>query len=301
VADGLVVVEALYKKLHGDSDSGGAVYSAVPASLLASPQLDVLFIDADSKDTTLGISAPPAVFLTLSALVKMYAILKPGGGLYINVVARSKDMFADLVAKLAAVFGIGASTGAVTPAATATAAGSKGKGGSVAKDKSAVSAATTTTSKAGVLTASAGEVGRYRAEVTAVRAELGCGVAAEGEFKWKCCCCILFYFHQSFLASRASDAAQQRTCDNRCRRFTAITFDDAMYYRVGVGVGKLYHVRASAETLNEGLLLIKGTPSATTAGGSGSGGSAGRLTDCYEREALLEFWLKVSVQDTRFN
>lgn len=59
-----------------------------------------------------------------------------------------------------------------------------------------------------------------------------------------------------------------------------------------LGGGKMYHVQASKETLNEGLLLIKGTPSSTDATTSAS---AGRLSDCLQREAQLEFWLKVSV------
>jgi hypothetical protein len=55
---------------------------------------------------------------------------------------------------------------------------------------------------------------------------------------------------------------------------------------------KMYHIQASKETLNEGLLLIKGAHNVSQAAAPVSA-SAGRLTDCYEREELLEFWLKV--------
>ena len=62
----------------------------------------------------------------------------------------------------------------------------------------------------------------------------------------------------------------------------------------------MYHIEASKETMNEGLLLIKGTATTTTASNSSgtkatvaaSGGS--KLAECYEREELLEHWLKVS-------
>ena len=67
----------------------------------------------------------------------------------------------------------------------------------------------------------------------------------------------------------------------------------------------MYHIEASKETMNEGLLLIKGTsttPSTTTSttastttgtkATAASGGS--KLAECYEREELLEHWLKVS-------
>ena len=55
----------------------------------------------------------------------------------------------------------------------------------------------------------------------------------------------------------------------------------------------MYHIEASKETMNEGLLLIKGTSTTpSTKATAASGGS--KLAECYEREELLEHWLKVS-------
>jgi hypothetical protein len=55
----------------------------------------------------------------------------------------------------------------------------------------------------------------------------------------------------------------------------------------------MYHVQASKETLNEGILLIKGGSAAGTAAKAPVKETSSRVADCYEREALLEFWLKV--------
>jgi SAM-dependent methyltransferase len=159
VADGLVVVDTLYQQLRGSVVQEAS--SAVPQTLLASSLLDVLFIDADSKDTTLGISAPPAAFLTLSALIKMHAVLKPGGAVYINIVARSKPLLVELVCKLAAVFG-------VTQGAANASTAAKG-----AKDKKKTDLP--------VSASSAADLARFRADVAVVREELGCA-AQEGSF-----------------------------------------------------------------------------------------------------------------------
>jgi hypothetical protein len=198
VADGLVVLGALFQQLHafpaagamtdasavltavGASGTGSAVsgsaadaaaYPTVPQGLLTSRQLDVLFIDADSKDTTQGISAPPMAFLTLSALVKMHAVLKAGGGVYINVVARSRPMLAELVAKLAAVFGISAHKSTAVEAKPAAGSGHKT---TAAPGKKGAAANAVVSGAKSPVGANASDLARYTAEVAAVRAELGC-------------------------------------------------------------------------------------------------------------------------------
>ena len=61
----------------GTPTGAGAVTGAVvagAAGAVAEPSeaLDFLFIDADSKDSSLGLSAPPATFLTAQALKSLY-------------------------------------------------------------------------------------------------------------------------------------------------------------------------------------------------------------------------------------
>jgi len=205
-ADGIQVLDQLFQKsLRGEDFLSDCV---LPAGLKASPALDVLFIDADCKDTTLGISAPPAPFLTISALIKMHAVIKAGGGVYFNIVARNKHMLAELVVKLAAVFNI--------PSKSAT----------PAKD------AHKNNPSSNVAIEAASEFSRFKSEVMMIRAELGLEPSVE--------------------------------------------------------VGKMYHIQASAETRNEGILLIKGQTFSSNAGSSGGS----RLADCYDREELMEFWLK---------
>lgn len=231
VADGLVVLEALFhqhqqqqltsnKASAAVSDTTASTISApaqaVPESLLAARQLDVLFVDADSKDTNLGISAPPAAFLSLRTLLMIYSVLKPGGAVYFNVVARNKPMLAQLVAKLSAVFNVDPSKAAKAP------------------EKAYRS--------------------ELDAEVSAVRNEL--------------------------LAASVS--------------VTSGTHAQA---------GRMFHIQASKETMNEGLLVIKGSvcsaDAATPAGSASAAPKAmaagGKVAECYEREALLEFWLKVGI------
>ena len=49
----------------------------VDISAEPSDQLDFLFIDADSKDSSLGLSAPPKTFITASALHTLYEGMHP--------------------------------------------------------------------------------------------------------------------------------------------------------------------------------------------------------------------------------
>jgi hypothetical protein len=55
----------------GAVPGAGAVVGAVAVNE-PSEALDFLFIDADSKDSSLGLSAPPAAFLTAHALKSLY-------------------------------------------------------------------------------------------------------------------------------------------------------------------------------------------------------------------------------------
>ena len=213
VADGIEVIEKVFNRLNNVSDSAGAV----PETLLGAGQLDVLFLDADSKDTTLGISAPPAAFLTLRTLLQMYAILKPGGAVYFNVVARSKTQLAQVVAKLATIFNVDTSS----------------MNSRAFKVEGQV------------------DLRAIEAEVSAARTELNASLSS---------------------VSGAHSAASASVTD--------------------AARGKMYHIQASKETMNEGLLIIKGNASPVAASAATAKGS--RLSDCYDREALLEFWLKVS-------
>jgi hypothetical protein len=110
-------------------------------------------------------------FLTLSALVKMHAVLKAGGGVYINVVARSRPMLAELVAKLAAVFGISVHK---STAVEAKPAGGSGHKTTAAPGKKGSGASAVVSGAKSPVGANASDLARYTAEVAAVRAELGC-------------------------------------------------------------------------------------------------------------------------------
>lgn len=79
-----------------------SLHGAVPA---VSPPLDLIFIDVDSKDPSLGMSAPPAEFASIPAIQQMHSLLRPGGLLTINVVARAEEKFAQLKESIVSVFG----------------------------------------------------------------------------------------------------------------------------------------------------------------------------------------------------
>jgi hypothetical protein len=68
--------------------------------------LDFLFIDADSKDPSLGLSAPPKTFITPTALRAMYQALRAGGLLALNVAARNSGLLDELLKSIHAVFTI---------------------------------------------------------------------------------------------------------------------------------------------------------------------------------------------------
>lgn len=76
---------------------------------------DLLLVDVDSKDTSLGLSAPPRDFINFEALEKMHALLHPGGLIVFNVVARSKPMLQDFIGRLRTIFNAGTSSSAFAP------------------------------------------------------------------------------------------------------------------------------------------------------------------------------------------
>lgn len=117
VADGMALLDALRRRIAAsetasaeEDDSSTGSGSALPADL---GPLDFLFIDVDSKDPSLGMSAPPQAFITRSALQTMHDVLRPGGLLALNVVARTASLRQALLDLLQSVFGPdeGSSTG----------------------------------------------------------------------------------------------------------------------------------------------------------------------------------------------
>jgi ubiquinone/menaquinone biosynthesis C-methylase UbiE len=94
IAEGMELLARIRDRIAGNVSA-----EAEPAS-----PLDFLFIDVDSKDPSLGMSAPPRSFATKEALELMHAILRPGGLLAVNVAARSQSMFQEFIAGLRAVF-----------------------------------------------------------------------------------------------------------------------------------------------------------------------------------------------------
>lgn len=67
-------------------------------------KFEVIVIDADSKDNSLGLSAPPREFVTAASLTMMRQLLATDGILVLNVVARSGVRLKELKAALRAAF-----------------------------------------------------------------------------------------------------------------------------------------------------------------------------------------------------
>lgn len=65
----------------------GKVWLVGDSEGVPSTRMDMLFVDVDSKDPSLSMSAPPPSFVTTEALKIMYNVLKPGGVLVLNVVS----------------------------------------------------------------------------------------------------------------------------------------------------------------------------------------------------------------------
>ena len=84
------------------------------------PPYSAIFVDVDNKDTSMGMSCPPAAFLESSFLGSLRALLHGGGGggggsgghgsgggpgvLAINVAARSKELFDGALEAVCAAF-----------------------------------------------------------------------------------------------------------------------------------------------------------------------------------------------------
>ncbi len=65
---------------------------------------DVIVIDVDAKDASLGMSCPPAAFLAPAYLQKVKQTLRPGGVCVVNIVARAEKLFSRAMVDLRAVF-----------------------------------------------------------------------------------------------------------------------------------------------------------------------------------------------------
>lgn len=79
------------------------------------PPYSAIFVDVDNKDTSVGMSCPPAAFLESAFLKDLKTILHGGGGsvtgtgrppgvLAVNVAARSKELFDGAVGAVCEVF-----------------------------------------------------------------------------------------------------------------------------------------------------------------------------------------------------
>lgn len=68
-------------------------------------QFDYIVLDADSADVSLGLSAPPAAFVTIESVNAMHNILSTNGLLVVNVVARDKNELKKFVDTIRATFG----------------------------------------------------------------------------------------------------------------------------------------------------------------------------------------------------
>lgn len=66
--------------------------------------LSYIYIDVDSKDSSLGLSAPPPEFIEQGMLDRIHSMLIDGGIIVINVVARQSDLLMDLIGKVKVAF-----------------------------------------------------------------------------------------------------------------------------------------------------------------------------------------------------
>lgn len=98
---------SITNKTKSNSDTNNVQTEIVSSSLFKDPRLlDFLVIDADSKDTSLGMSAPPQPFTTPESLRLMHSLLQPGGLLIINTVARAKLKYKEFLVKVQTAFKI---------------------------------------------------------------------------------------------------------------------------------------------------------------------------------------------------
>ena len=74
------------------------------AELEITKRLDFLFLDIDSKDPSLGISAPPKSFLTDESLRTIHEIVASEGLIVINLVVRNISLLGALLSKVREIF-----------------------------------------------------------------------------------------------------------------------------------------------------------------------------------------------------
>lgn len=116
--------------------SSGSVFTAVEEADSSSGsssgegvRYHSVLLDVDSKDNALGLSAPPAAFLTRAFLAHLHdRVLLPGGSLCLNVVARDKSKLAALIALLKDIFSVPPVSGSVSEAEPAGAVSQAGGG-----------------------------------------------------------------------------------------------------------------------------------------------------------------------------
>ena len=101
IQDGVDYLSSLHNAGAGESDKAA----------LGEGHFDVIFLDVDSQDPSLGMSAPPAAFITIDALENAWKALVYGGLLLINVVSREHDAFRSLQSKLTDLFTLRGSGG----------------------------------------------------------------------------------------------------------------------------------------------------------------------------------------------
>jgi spermidine synthase len=90
-----------------DDTASAAVAATVADSVVADhrvPLKDVIILDVDSKVLSTGLSCPPEVFVTVPFFECVKAALAPGGVFLLNLVCRSKPLFADILARARSVF-----------------------------------------------------------------------------------------------------------------------------------------------------------------------------------------------------
>jgi hypothetical protein len=91
------VFEGVEQQQQGEAAGGGGGGGAA--------QYHSILLDVDSKDNSLGLSAPPASFLAPALLAHLHdRVLLPGGSLCVNVVARDMSKLAALIAQLKDIF-----------------------------------------------------------------------------------------------------------------------------------------------------------------------------------------------------
>eukprot|EP01083_Nonionella_stella_P078061 213421_1 len=85
-------------------NSEGKTDSQREKTCVSSSLYDLLIIDVNNCDLTIGMSFPPACFVTTEALTAMYSLLRPGGCLMLNLVARDSELYSSIMARLTVIF-----------------------------------------------------------------------------------------------------------------------------------------------------------------------------------------------------